>query len=172
MNAQGQPGPYRPVEAGFRPSASWLALAMMLALLPESVKLLALKARPGSDERIARILARLQPDLAIEPGTRFTTGNPQQAHHGKRFTPAQLFRGHLMGITPLLWLVYLLSSALIYFMVFWTPMINERMGFSVSAAATSVAKVGAMAGPWLGGVILDAASGHAERSSCSRSVRR
>lgn len=60
---------------------------MMLALLPESVKLLALKARPGSDERIARILARLQPDLAIEPGTRFTTGNPQQAHHGKRFTP-------------------------------------------------------------------------------------
>ncbi|MDX3771460.1 MULTISPECIES: MFS transporter [unclassified Streptomyces] len=118
---------------------SLLTVFAMLALLPESVKFLALKARPRGDERIARILARLQPDLAIEPGTRFITGDPQLADHGLRFTPAQLFRGHLMGITPLLWLVYLLSSALIYFMVFWTPMINERMGFSVSAAATIAA---------------------------------
>lgn len=66
---------------------SLLTVFAMLALLPESVKFLALKARPRGDERIARILARLQPDLAIEPGTRFITGDPQQADHGKRFTP-------------------------------------------------------------------------------------
>ncbi|WP_051879172.1 hypothetical protein [Streptomyces sp. NRRL B-24720] len=81
---------------------SLLTVFAMLALLPESVKFLALKARPRGDERIARILARLQPDLAIEPGTRFIAGDPQLADHGKRFTPAQLYRGHLMGITPLL----------------------------------------------------------------------
>ncbi|WP_051844091.1 MFS transporter [Streptomyces sp. NRRL S-813] len=120
-------------------ACSLLTVFAVLALLPESVKFLALKARPGSDERIARILRRFQPDLSVEPGTRFTTGDPQRAHPGGRFTPAQLFRGHLAGITSLLWLVYLLSSALIYFMVFWTPMINERMGFSVSAAATIAA---------------------------------
>ncbi|RVU20885.1 MFS transporter [Streptomyces antnestii] len=124
---------------------SLLTVLAVLPLLPESVKFLALKARPGSDERIARVLRRFQPDLSIEPGTRFTAGDPQPAHSGRRFTPAQLFRGHLAGITPLLWLVYLLSSALIYFMVFWTPMINERMGFSVSAAAT-IAALASVAG--------------------------
>ncbi|MFA3843859.1 MFS transporter [Streptomyces aureus] len=124
---------------------SLLTVLAVLPLLPESVKFLALKARPDSDERISRILSRFQPGLSIEPGTRFTTEAQEQAHSGKRFTPAQLFRGHLAAITPLLWLVYLLSSALIYFLVFWAPMINERMGFSVSAAAT-IAALASVAG--------------------------
>ncbi|MFD3475967.1 MFS transporter [Streptomyces sp. NPDC058695] len=124
---------------------SLLTVLAVLPLLPESVKFLALKARPDSDERISRILSRFQPGLSIEPGTRFTTEAQEQAHSGRRFTPAQLFRGHLAAITPLLWVVYLLSSALIYFLVFWTPMINERMGFSVSAAAT-IAALASVAG--------------------------
>ncbi|MFI8792881.1 MFS transporter [Streptomyces sp. NPDC055105] len=124
---------------------SLLTVLVVLPLLPESVKFLALKARPDSDERISRILSRFQPGLSIEPGTRFTTEAQEQAHSGKRFTPAQLFRGHLAAITPLLWVVYLLSSALIYFLVFWAPMINERMGFSVSAAAT-IAALASVAG--------------------------
>ncbi|MFB6674456.1 MFS transporter [Streptomyces sp. NPDC056390] len=124
---------------------SLLTVLAVLPLLPESVKFLALKARPDSDERISRILSRFQPGLSIEPGTRFTTEAQEQAHSGKRFTPAQLFSGHLAAITPLLWVVYLLSSALIYFLVFWTPMINERMGFSVSAAAT-IAALASVAG--------------------------
>ncbi|MFE4257019.1 MFS transporter [Streptomyces sp. NPDC056910] len=124
---------------------SLLTVLAVLPLLPESVKFLALKARPDSDERISRILSRFQPGLSIEPGTRFTTEAQEQAHSGKRFTPAQLFRGHLAAITPLLWVVYLLSSALIYFLVFWAPMINERMGFSVSAAAT-IAALASVAG--------------------------
>ncbi|MFB7999512.1 MFS transporter [Streptomyces sp. NPDC056002] len=124
---------------------SLLTVLVVLPLLPESVKFLALKARPDSDERISRILSRFQPGLSIEPGTRFTTEAREQAHSGRRFTPAQLFRGHLAAITPLLWVVYLLSSALIYFLVFWTPMINERMGFSVSAAAT-IAALASVAG--------------------------
>ncbi|GHE94506.1 MFS transporter [Streptomyces spiralis] len=124
---------------------SLLTVLAVLLLVPESVRFLALKARPGSDDRISRILRRFQPGLSIEPGTRFSTGDPQQALSGRRFTPAQLFRGHLMGITTLLWLVYLLSSALIYFLVFWTPMINEQVGFSVSAAAT-IAALASVAG--------------------------
>lgn len=124
---------------------SLLTLAGVLTLVPESVRFLALKSRPGSDERIARILVRFQPGLSFEPGTRFTAEAPGQAFAVKRFTPAQLFRGHLAAITPLLWLVYLLSSALIYFLVFWTPMINEQMGFSVSAAAT-IAALASVAG--------------------------
>ncbi|HWM36630.1 MAG TPA: hypothetical protein VNS49_05870, partial [Streptomyces sp.] len=66
-------------------------------------------------------------------------GDPQPVLTEGKFTPVKLFRGSLARITPFLWLVYLLSSALIYFMVFWTPLINERMGFSVSSAATIAA---------------------------------
>lgn len=120
-------------------ACSLLTVFVVLALLPESVKFLALKARPGSDERIARTLSRFQPGMSFAPGTHFIDTDLKQADPGKRFTPIQLFRGHLAGVTSLLWLAYFLSSALIYFMVFWTPMINEVMGFSVSAAATIAA---------------------------------
>ncbi|MGX1668016.1 MFS transporter [Streptomyces sp. NPDC055400] len=118
---------------------SLLTVVAVWICVPESVKFLAVRARGGSDERIARILHRLQPGLDLAQGTRFTTGDHQQQSAVKGFTLAALFRGPLARITPLLWLVYLLSSALIYFMVFWTPMINEGMGFSVDAAATIAA---------------------------------
>ncbi|MFF2846477.1 MFS transporter [Streptomyces sp. NPDC058001] len=118
---------------------SLLTVVAIWLFVPESVRFLALRAKPGSDERIAGILRRLQPGLSLAPGTRFVTGDPQEAAVSKGFRPSALFRGPLAAITPLLWSVYLLSSALIYFMVFWTPMINERMGFSVSAAATIAA---------------------------------
>ncbi|MGX1675921.1 MFS transporter [Streptomyces sp. NPDC055400] len=118
---------------------SLLTVVAVWICVPESVKFLAVRARGGSDERIARILHRLQPGLDLAQGTRFTTGDHQQQSAVKGFALAALFRGPLVRITPLLWLVYLLSSALIYFMVFWTPMINEGMGFSVDAAATIAA---------------------------------
>ncbi|MFC4494876.1 MFS transporter [Streptomyces ovatisporus] len=118
---------------------SLLALVPVLYFLPESVKFLAQRGRPDADRRIAAILTRLWPGQPVAPGAHFVPGDPQPATTAGKFTPAKLFRGSLARITPLLWLVYLLSSALIYFMVFWTPLINERMGFSVSAAATIAA---------------------------------
>ncbi|NLU75346.1 MFS transporter [Streptomyces sp. HNM0575] len=114
---------------------SLLALVPVLLFLPESVKFLAQRARPDADRRIAATLARLWPAQRLADGAHFVPGDPQPPAPEKKFTPATLFRGSLARITPLLWIVYVCSSALIYFMVFWTPMINERMGFSVSAAA-------------------------------------
>jgi len=125
---------------------SLLAVVPVLLWLPESVKFLAQRGRSDADRRIAATLARLWPGYSVVPGTHFVPGDPPQpaAVTGK-FTPVTLFRGQLSRITPLLWLVYLLSSALIYFMVFWSPMINERMGFSVSSAA-SIAAAASVAG--------------------------
>ncbi|WP_070012414.1 MFS transporter [Streptomyces abyssalis] len=114
---------------------SLLALVPVMLFLPESVKFLAQRGRPDADRRIAQILTRLWPGQAVEPATHFVPGDPQPAAPGRKFTPVTLFRGSLARITPLLWTVYVCSSALIYFMVFWTPLINERMGFSVSSAA-------------------------------------
>lgn len=114
---------------------SLLALVPVLIYLPESVKFLAQRGRPGDDRRIVATLSKLWPGYTVAPGTHFVPGDPQPALTAGKFTPAILFRGSLARITPLLWVIYLCSSALIYFMVFWTPMINERMGFSVSSAA-------------------------------------
>ncbi|SCK53773.1 MFS transporter [Streptomyces sp. WMMB 322] len=123
---------------------SLLALVPVMLLLPESVKFLAQRGGPDADRRIAAVLTRLWPGHGVAPGTHFVAGDPQPHAAEKKFTPLTLFRGSLARITPLLWTVYVCSSALIYFMVFWTPLINERMGFSVSnaaliAAAASVA---------------------------------
>ncbi|HEV7625881.1 MAG TPA: MFS transporter [Streptomyces sp.] len=124
---------------------SVLALAPVLIYLPESVKFLAQRGGPDADRRIAGTLTRLWPRQVFAHGTHFVPGDPQPVLTEGKFTPAKLFRGSLARITPFLWLVYLLSSALIYFMVFWTPLINERMGFSVSAAA-SIAAAASVAG--------------------------
>jgi AAHS family 4-hydroxybenzoate transporter-like MFS transporter len=114
---------------------SLLALVPVLLYLPESVKFLAQRGGEGADRRIEAVLTRLWPSFTFAPGSHFVPGDPQPAATGGKFTLAMLFRGSLARITPLLWVIYLCSSALIYFMVFWTPLINERMGFSVSSAA-------------------------------------
>jgi AAHS family 4-hydroxybenzoate transporter-like MFS transporter len=118
---------------------SLLCVVPVLLWLPESVKFLVQRDRGDTGERVAKILGKLWPGYEVAPGTRFVTGDPQPPGGERKFTPAVLFRGHLAKVTPLLWLVYVCSSALIYFMVFWTPMINERIGFSVSTAATIAA---------------------------------
>jgi AAHS family 4-hydroxybenzoate transporter-like MFS transporter len=113
---------------------SLLALVPVVFLLPESVKFLA--HRPGNDHRIARILRRAQPGLTLPEDVHFVVGEPTVRG---RFTPADLFSGRLAQITPLLWGIYICSSALIYFVAFWSPTINERIGFTASAAATIAA---------------------------------
>ena len=56
-----------------------------------------------------------------------------------RFTPAMLFRGPLAAMTPLLWGAAFCSSAVVFYLVFWGPILNERLGFSASAAVTLAA---------------------------------
>lgn len=121
--------------------SSLIILIPVAALLPESVKFLAQKGiRP---DRTARILQRVQPGIALPSGATFVVGTG--GVDKKRFTPAELFRGSLFAITSLTWLAYICSSAVVYFLVFWGPIVNERIGFSVGAAAT-IASVSILAG--------------------------
>lgn len=120
---------------------SLLVVIPVLLVLPESVKFLAQKDR--RPERVAAILGRVQPGLTFPQGTRFVVG--PIGVDTQAFNPAMLFRGALKRITPLLWVAYMCSSALIYYLSFWGPIINERMGFSMSAAA-NIAACGAVAG--------------------------
>jgi AAHS family 4-hydroxybenzoate transporter-like MFS transporter len=79
-------------------------------VLPESVKCLAQKDL--KQDRIARILRRIDPALTFPDGTQFVVGSGLV---GKgRFTPAQLFKDKLAAITALLWVAYMCSSAVVF----------------------------------------------------------
>ncbi|MFD2421126.1 MFS transporter [Amycolatopsis pigmentata] len=117
--------------------ASLLALIPVVLVLPESVKFLAQKDR--RHDRIARIMKRVAPRENFEPGTRFVAGFVVDK---KRFTPAELFRNKLAPLTVLLWTAYTCTSAVAFYLAFWGPILNERLGFSVSAAVTLAAVTG------------------------------
>jgi len=107
----------------------------VLLVLPESVKFLAQTGR--RPERVAAVLGRVRPGLTFPAGTRFVVG--PVGVDTRAFHPGMLFRGALARITPLLWVAYMCSSALVFYLAFWGPIINERLGFSVSAAANIAA---------------------------------
>lgn len=114
---------------------SLLVVVPVLFVLPESVKFLAQKGR--RPDRVAAVLGRVQPGLTFPAGTTFVAG--PIGVDAARFHPGMLFRGALARITPLLWVAYMCSSALVFYLAFWGPIINERLGFSVSAAANIAA---------------------------------
>lgn len=113
--------------------ASLLAVIPVVFVLPESVKFLAQKDM--KQDRIAKILRRIDPTLHFEKGTKFVAGLVDK----KRFNPLQLFSDKLSTITSLLWIAYICSSAVVFYLAFWGPILNERLGFSISAAATIAA---------------------------------
>jgi AAHS family 4-hydroxybenzoate transporter-like MFS transporter len=110
---------------------SLLAVIPVLLVLPESVKFLAQKDL--KQHRIARIMRRVVPDVTFAPGTRFVVGT--SGTYKGRFTPAQLFRDRLRLITSVLWLAYICSSAVVFYLAFWGPILNERLGFTPDGAA-------------------------------------
>src|SRR5690606_16451977 len=133
--------------------SSDLAVPVVL-FLPESVKFLAQKDL--HQHRIAAILRRAVPAAELPEGARFVVGTAGRAR--APFRPADLFRGgRLALITPLVWLAYTCSSAIVFYLAFWGPILNERIGFSVSAAATLAAwtAVAGAAGQLLIGRFID-----------------
>jgi MFS transporter, AAHS family, 4-hydroxybenzoate transporter len=112
--------------------ASLVVLVPVLLYLPESIKFLA--QRDIAQHRIVPILRRVSPDVELPAGARFVVGT--QAVDRTRFTPASLFRGGKLAlITPLIWVSYFCSATVVFYLTFWSPILNERIGFSVSAAA-------------------------------------
>jgi MFS transporter, AAHS family, 4-hydroxybenzoate transporter len=134
--------------------ASLLAVIPVVLFLPESVKFLAQKDL--RQHRIAAILRRALPGVTLPAGARFVVGTG--ARDRASFRPADLFRGgRLALITPLVWVAYMCSSAIVFYLAFWGPILNERIGFSVSAAATLAAwtAVAGAAGQLLIGRFID-----------------
>lgn len=81
-------------------------------------------------------MRKVRPDLTILPDTVFTTSEA----HGKSKAPvAELFRGGLQWITPLLWVLFIVNLTANYFLYNWMPVVLHTAGFTASQAALTTA---------------------------------
>jgi AAHS family 4-hydroxybenzoate transporter-like MFS transporter len=126
-----------------------LAVTVLLVVgLPESTRYLV--ARGGDGDTVAGYLRAIEPGLEVPPGATFILADEGNGH--TRFSPARLFEGRLLWVTPLIWLAYTASSLTIYFKATWTPLVLELLGYTRSQAAifSSLSSIGVA----LGGLLL------------------
>jgi AAHS family 4-hydroxybenzoate transporter-like MFS transporter len=126
-----------------------LAVTLLLAFgLPESIRYLIVKEREG--DRVEAYLRAIEPGLEVPPNASFVLVDERTDR--TRFSPARLFEGRLLWVTPLIWIAYTASSLTIYFKATWTPLVLELLGYTRSEAAvfSSVSSIGVA----LGGLLL------------------
>jgi AAHS family 4-hydroxybenzoate transporter-like MFS transporter len=109
--------------------------------LPESIRFLVTKGlKPG---RVAQTLRQMDPASDVTAADHFVLSDEPKAEG--QFHVADLFRGKLAVITPLLWLGYIASSLAIYFAASWGPIVLEELKFPRATSAL-VASLGGMMG--------------------------
>ncbi len=130
-----------------------LLLAVALALfLPESVRFLA--TRPGTSDRIARILKQMNPALAFSPGDEFALP-AESKKTGLR--PARLFADGRAVMTMLLWITYLVCLISLNTLNNWLPEALSMLGLARDEAVrtTTLFQFGGIAGVLLFGIAAD-----------------
>lgn len=128
---------------------SLICSGILFAILPESIRFLVSKGFTTERlaPRIAPILRRIAPGLAIPAGATFVVTD--ESNQSKDFKPSLLFRGELRWITPLVWMAYIASSLAVFFIVNWTPVVFEALKYTRKEAATAASLysgVGALGG--------------------------
>lgn len=124
--------------------APLLLAPVLLLLLPESIRFLALKG--NADRTIAKILARMNPARTYDKA-RFIAGDAAPV------APiAQLFTGAMAWGTLLLWSATFMSLLVIYLVGNWLPLILTDAGLGKGEAA--LITTGFHIGGAVGGVVL------------------
>lgn len=109
-----------------------IVVATVLAFaLPESIKFLAMNKRGNLQAKAAQIAALMRPDLHITPQTVIAN----ETVTVKDFTLHALFSGNLRIMTPLLWLLYIANSIVVFALISWLPTVIESAGFPAKTAA-------------------------------------
>jgi MFS family permease len=103
---------------------------VLISALPESVRFLALA--PGRFREAAALAARMRPDLAIDCDTLIVVD--QESLHR---TPIikDLFRGARSAMTPLLWVIYIANSMVVFALINWLPTLMGSIGIAPGRAA-------------------------------------
>jgi MFS transporter, AAHS family, 4-hydroxybenzoate transporter len=118
-----------------------LTLVVLAFWLPESIRYLA--ARGVADERIARLLARVDPAVTQQAGSRYVVHGPAAVG----FPVTQLFREGRARTTLLLWVAFFMNLLVMYFLVNWMPSLLRASGLPIHVAILSTAVLN------LGGVV-------------------
>jgi MFS transporter, AAHS family, 4-hydroxybenzoate transporter len=106
---------------------------LLIALLPESIRFLAVKGRaPG---KIRRIMARIAPEVAAAD---MNLSAPEDHKHGGVPVKHLFTEGRAVG-TVLLWIPYFMNLLLIYFTGSWLPALLRSEGMTIAAASTATA---------------------------------
>ena len=119
---------------------------LILAFLPESVRFLALD--PKARDRMASVLARIEPRLHLDRDTRLIVHEEKKSG----FRLAHLFADGRAGFTLLLWAVYVANLMALQFLLTWLPTVLESATVPRGVAATATVLV--PAGGIVGGLIL------------------
>ena len=114
--------------------------ALLFLVAPESLKFLVTR-RPG-DPRIARILARIAPD--IDPKGLVVDAAPE----GKGGSPLQLVGRTFLARSLLLWAMVALNLFTLYVLISWLPTLLEKAGWTPDHAlqGSVVIQLGGVAG--------------------------
>ncbi len=115
-----------------------LVIPLVAAVVPESVRFLALRKDAASIERVLR---RMKSSTLWD-------GRPPADTTREHAPVSQLFAGGRAGGTFLLWVTLFCSLLLTYFLINWIPVIARRAGLDIGTAVHAVAmlNLGALVG--------------------------
>jgi AAHS family 4-hydroxybenzoate transporter-like MFS transporter len=136
----------------FACGAGTMALALILLFtLPESARWMVAKGKPVP--LISKALGRFDPAAADIPYTGFTLPDERKTRGESPWAKtADLFRGTLAFITPVLWFTYFFSSFAIYMRVSFSVVFLEMLGVD-RIEGTNIGSFGGLIGA-VGGVLL------------------
>jgi MFS transporter, AAHS family, 4-hydroxybenzoate transporter len=128
-----------------------LLTALFLLGLPESIRFLVLKG--GADDRVAKLLGKVAPDVDVPRGTSFAVAE----HRASGFVVKELFREGRAALTLLLWIIFFMSLLDLYFLNSWLPTVLHDAGFQLETAIviTAMFQVGGAMGAFVLGRFFD-----------------
>jgi AAHS family 4-hydroxybenzoate transporter-like MFS transporter len=127
---------------------------LMIFAVPESIKFLVL--RGGRDEAVRRLVHRIDPDIAVAPGSSFVL-DPGEGNTKTRGSMTGLFRDGWAVVTVLVWLIFILNLMANNLLNAWLPMIVQTGGHSAEqgAYAGTLYQLGGSFGGLLIGIFID-----------------
>jgi MFS transporter, AAHS family, 4-hydroxybenzoate transporter len=125
-----------------------LLAGLIAAMLPESIRFLALKNRQAA---AAAMVRRMDPGTTLPAGTRFVV------QVAEKLPFRYLFAGRLAVMTPLLWALFVVNLMAYFFLVLWMPTLltSAHVPLGQAALATTLLQVGGCLGSWAIALPLD-----------------
>ncbi|MBR0835671.1 MFS transporter [Bradyrhizobium manausense] len=123
-----------------------LTLIVLFVWLPESIRYLL--TRDVADQRIAKLLARLDPSISATAPTRYVVHGSQASG----FPVTKLLAEGRASMTVLLWIAFFMNLLVMYFLVNWMPSLLKASGLPLNIAILSTAVLNA--GGVVGAIVL------------------